>query len=95
MPEVDNSLGEDSQWVFAACREDCIMVQITICTTWIDWGYRVKLPLSQMVDSALGRTEDHPYSVVAFLDTCYETRRPMFEDADAKLTQLMSVFALK
>ena len=48
----------------------------------IDFGYAVKLPLCKLVDSALGVSESHPFSLTRFLDMCYEARRPQFVLAD-------------
>lgn len=68
------------------------MVQINVFTWWIDFGYKVKLPLAQAVDRAAGITEAHPYSVVALLEACYEMRRPMFESIDSMLSTVVSGF---
>jgi hypothetical protein len=47
----------------------------------IDFGYAVKLPLSERVDRAFGLRESG-LSLVLFLDLCYEVRRPYFVMVD-------------
>jgi hypothetical protein len=49
----------------------------------IDFGYAVKLPLSQAVDATFGISTSAPWSLTGFLQVCYEMRRPSFEFLDS------------
>ena len=54
-------------------------------TSLIDFGYAVKLSLSERVDQSLGLNEEDHCSLVHFLNVCYVLRRPGFEFWDAVL----------
>jgi len=54
----------------------------------IDFGYAVKLPLSEAIDEVYGLEKSSVCSFSGFLHVCYNLRRPYFVMADRAFTAL-------